>query len=200
MTRKILLSLATAVTLATPLAAQTRKTFKVPPGHMPPAGMCRVWVDGVPPGRQSAPTDCRTAELNRPANSHVVYGASSSGSVWRNGLNVTRDRDSLGRVIFRDASGRVVTRERTSDGWFIWRDANGNVLRREQVGDRRDDRDSDDKLSKSEKERLKAARKADKHRMKEDGKLQKGHDRDDEDTDDDRDGKNKGKGKGKSKG
>ena len=94
MTRKLILSLATAVALATPLAAQSRKTaFKVPPGHMPPAGMCRVWIDGVPPGRQPAATDCRTAELNRPANSHVVYGASSSGSVWRNGLNVTRERD-----------------------------------------------------------------------------------------------------------
>ena len=35
---------------------------KVPPGHMPPAGLCRVWYDGVPPGRQPRPTNCAEAE------------------------------------------------------------------------------------------------------------------------------------------
>ena len=47
---------------------------KVPPGHLPPKGMCRVWIDGVPPGRQPPVTDCVTAELNRTANSRVIYG------------------------------------------------------------------------------------------------------------------------------
>jgi hypothetical protein len=36
--------------------------------------MCRVWVDGVPPGQQPAPTDCRTAIRNRPANGRVIFG------------------------------------------------------------------------------------------------------------------------------
>ena len=34
---------------------------RVPPGHLPPAGQCRVWVDGTPPGQQAAPTSCRDA-------------------------------------------------------------------------------------------------------------------------------------------
>ena len=46
----------------------------VPRGHLPPAGMCRIWIDGVPPGRQPRPTDCRTAERNRPDNARVIYG------------------------------------------------------------------------------------------------------------------------------
>lgn len=191
MTRKLIVAMAAAAALAGPLAAQSRAVSKLPPGHMPPAGMCRIWLDGVPPGRQPAPTDCRTAELNRPVNARVIYGASSSGTVWRNGLKVTRERDALGRVIYRDANGRVVTRERTSDGWIIWRDANGNVLKRERLADRRsghDDDDRDNRMSKAEKERRKAARKAEKARGDRD------HD-DDHDDDDDDDRRKSGKGK-----
>ena len=33
----------------------------VPPGQMPPAGLCRVWYDGVPPGRQPGVTSCSEA-------------------------------------------------------------------------------------------------------------------------------------------
>ncbi len=36
--------------------------------------MCRVWVDGVPPGQQPAPTDCKTAIRNRPPNGRVIFG------------------------------------------------------------------------------------------------------------------------------
>jgi hypothetical protein len=36
--------------------------------------MCRIWIDGVPPGQQPAPTDCSTAERRRPANARVIYG------------------------------------------------------------------------------------------------------------------------------
>jgi hypothetical protein len=50
----------------------------IPPGHLPPRGMCRVWIDGLPPGRQPAVTDCATAERTRTANSRVIYGDSES--------------------------------------------------------------------------------------------------------------------------
>lgn len=57
-----------------PLAAQGRNGRGVPPGHVPPAGMCRIWIDGVPPGRQSPPTDCHTARRYVPRYGRVIYG------------------------------------------------------------------------------------------------------------------------------
>jgi hypothetical protein len=47
----------------------------VPRGHRPPPGMCRIWIDGVPPGQQPAPTDCATAVRERPANARVLFGS-----------------------------------------------------------------------------------------------------------------------------
>ncbi|MCE2903144.1 MAG: hypothetical protein ACK6DP_05465 [Gemmatimonas sp.] len=55
----------------------------IPAAYLPPAGMCRLWVDGVPPAQQPAPTDCATAVRNKPANGRVIYGpdkAKSGGS------------------------------------------------------------------------------------------------------------------------
>lgn len=46
----------------------------VPKEHMPPPGMCRIWLDGVPATQQPAPTDCPTAIRNRPPNGKVVFG------------------------------------------------------------------------------------------------------------------------------
>ncbi|MBV6522235.1 MAG: hypothetical protein MNPFHGCM_02381 [Gemmatimonadaceae bacterium] len=46
----------------------------VPKAYMPPAGMCRIWLNDVPASQQPAPTDCATAIKNRPANGRVVFG------------------------------------------------------------------------------------------------------------------------------
>jgi hypothetical protein len=56
----------------------SRKSQHVPPGQMPPAGMCRIWIDGVPPGQQPAPTDCQTAVATKPANARVIWGDQSA--------------------------------------------------------------------------------------------------------------------------
>jgi hypothetical protein len=50
----------------------------VPKEYQPPAGMCRVWVDGVPAAQQPAPTDCASAVRNKPANGRVIYGEDKS--------------------------------------------------------------------------------------------------------------------------
>ena len=83
-----------ALAISAPLAAQSNKfrtddvlssgssvqtqrgpgANKVPPGQLPPAGMCRIWIDGVPPGQQPAPTDCQTAVANKPANARILWG------------------------------------------------------------------------------------------------------------------------------
>ena len=69
----LIVSLA-ALAVAAPLGAQQLGPSRVPEGHKPPPGMCRIWIDGVPPGQQSAPTDCATAVRNRPSNGRVVWG------------------------------------------------------------------------------------------------------------------------------
>ena len=51
----------------------------VPKAYLPPAGMCRIWVDNVPPARQPAPTSCATAIRNKPPNARVVFPPGKDG-------------------------------------------------------------------------------------------------------------------------
>ena len=46
----------------------------VPKAYRPPPGMCRIWLDKVPPKQQPAPTDCKTAVHDKPANGRVIFG------------------------------------------------------------------------------------------------------------------------------
>ena len=63
-----------AFALASPARAQSGSQGDVPEGYRPPRGMCRIWIDGVPAGRQPAPTDCPTAIKRRPSNGRVIFG------------------------------------------------------------------------------------------------------------------------------
>ena len=67
-------AVALAIAVAAPLRGQTSRVDDVPQGYAPPAGMCRVWVDGVPASQQPAPTDCNSAMRSRPARSRVLIG------------------------------------------------------------------------------------------------------------------------------
>jgi hypothetical protein len=53
---------------------QSSRDQVVPRAFYPPAGMCRIWINEVPAGQQSAPTDCASAVRNRPANGKVLFG------------------------------------------------------------------------------------------------------------------------------
>jgi hypothetical protein len=61
---------------ARPLAAQDVRDLppQAPVTFTPPAGLCRVWLNGVPASQQPAPTDCASAIRNRPSNAAVVFG------------------------------------------------------------------------------------------------------------------------------
>lgn len=72
-------SAATLLILALPatMAGQSRPASSrdtVPLSLLPPAGKCRIWMDGVPAAQQPAPTDCATALRQRPANGTILYG------------------------------------------------------------------------------------------------------------------------------
>jgi len=63
------------VVMVTRVGAQSAgASSAIPDAYRPPPGMCRIWIDGVPPDRQPAPTDCATAVRRRPTNAKVVFG------------------------------------------------------------------------------------------------------------------------------
>jgi hypothetical protein len=138
------LSLAAIAAVSAPLAAQGRgrNAAGVPPGHMPPPGMCRIWIDGVPPGHQPRATDCATAQANVPYNGRVIYGNNTRGrgKYDRNGNGTVYDRNGDGVIDDRDAAGTgcswwdincrgTTARTGADGGWHqVGRDRNGNVV------------------------------------------------------------------------
>ena len=66
---------------ANPRTQQSQRCDQiVPPGFYPSAGMCRIWINGVPAAQQPAPTDCASAVRNRPANGKVLFGDDAAKS------------------------------------------------------------------------------------------------------------------------
>lgn len=50
------------------------KRIKVPPGHLPPPGMCRLWYYDRPPGHQPRPVSCRRIGRRIPYGAAVIRG------------------------------------------------------------------------------------------------------------------------------
>jgi hypothetical protein len=51
-----------------------RHYIKIPPGHMPPRGMCRVWFKDRPPGHQPPPVSCHRIGPRIPYGAVLVQG------------------------------------------------------------------------------------------------------------------------------
>ena len=64
---------------ASAVQAQTRSVY-TPNGQAVPAGMCRIWIDGVAVNQQPAATDCATARARAPRNSRIIYGANTGAT------------------------------------------------------------------------------------------------------------------------
>jgi hypothetical protein len=56
-------------------------TLSVPPGQLPPPGLCRVWFPGRPPGRQPKARACADVESIAPAGAWVLYRPSQDRTV-----------------------------------------------------------------------------------------------------------------------
>ena len=149
-------------------AQEHRRREVIPASELPAAGMCRVWVTGLPASRQSAATDCNTARANAPANSRIIYGNASNGRVFLDTRNPRYDP-------------RLDPRDPRYDPRYDPRLDPRN---------RRDDRDRRD-VSKEERKRTKEwekqERKRDKEWEKSRRKADKHHDGDDDEGDDDDD-------------
>ena len=204
--------------VASPLTAQGRgNSGRIPPGQMPRAGMCRVWIDGIPPGRQPAQTDCATARTQAAANGgRVIYGSSSRN---REDCTYSQSTNSVGDIIFGRTNNTVCEDRgsRVDGGWYqvgrgannnsIYerrtRDANGNLViqraRRNPNGtftilNTHYASDNDKQWRKAQRQQDKELRKEQKEQDKEWKKAQKGNgrgrgnsDRDNDDGDDDND-------------
>lgn len=47
---------------------------KVPPGHMPPPGQCRIWFPDRPPGHQPPPGSCHELRYHVPPGGYLIRG------------------------------------------------------------------------------------------------------------------------------
>jgi hypothetical protein len=165
--------------LGSVLGGSTRTTDRIPPGQLPPRGMCRVWIDGVPPGQQPAVTDCATAQrqaLGR-ANAHVIYGDQQSfpGKGKGKFKNKSTDRTSTARscsvwdVVVVGGQQVPVCRDRTQQGRVIDRRS------RQGDDDNEIDDDNDDRDEHHDEHRVKAGKGSESSKVRGKSKRGKGH-------------------------
>ena len=95
-------------------APGTAVVLSVPPGHLPEPGECRVWIPGVPPGRQPRPKsrDCTGIAAVAPPGSWILYRPTADRKL----VHVREvDRARVGVVVrvrvFEVESGRFVREE-----------------------------------------------------------------------------------------
>lgn len=49
------------------------RALRVPPGHYPPPGQCRIWYSGRPPGHQPPPGRCDSLVGRVPRGAFLLY-------------------------------------------------------------------------------------------------------------------------------
>lgn len=118
---------------------------RVPPGHRPRRGQCRLWYPGLPPGHQPPPTRCTALRGAFHPEVLIVTWRGVVQPVWRpgprgvvvGGAGIRRAVPRTGRIVY-GITGRI-----EGDGW-----ARGEGWHRERRRDRdgwEDDRWDDDR-------------------------------------------------------
>lgn len=64
-----------------PQSYPSYRTLKIPPGHLPPPGQCRIWYPGKPPGHQPPPTSCESAMASAKGNGWVISRAAGNKKI-----------------------------------------------------------------------------------------------------------------------
>lgn len=64
-------------------------TTMIPPGQYPPAGLCRLWIVGPPPGQQARPAAC-DALGTIPAGAFILF----NGKAWDADYDWSTDPDA----------------------------------------------------------------------------------------------------------
>jgi hypothetical protein len=66
--------LAGCVVYDEPRPVYHEQPVKIPPGHLPPPGQCRIWYPGTPPGHQPPPGPCHVLRHQVPPGAILVQG------------------------------------------------------------------------------------------------------------------------------
>lgn len=107
----LLVTMTTGLAGAALAQGRGRASTGYPPGFRPPPGMCRVWIQGLPPGQQPGVTDCVTARASAPANARVIYGDRSDNPAFRTRTGV------YSRTVYDANGNRVLQRvQRNTNG------------------------------------------------------------------------------------
>lgn len=94
--------LSSSLLCLTPLVAQGQERasrLDVPREMLPPAGKCRIWMEGVAPAQQPAPTDCQTALRQRPSTGTVVFGPAAKEAPAQGFVRLRSVQDTSARAI-----------------------------------------------------------------------------------------------------
>lgn len=123
-----------------------------------PAGMCRIWIDGLPAAFQSGPTDCNTARARVPANGRIIYGRTAQGSVYGNDGRYDPRRDSRASQYDPRLDRSSSRYDRRYDD-----DYNRKAAKIRQQYERKQQREREAYLRRMQKEREKAWKKSHQH-------------------------------------
>ncbi len=70
----VVVMLAGCVVYEEPAPVYQAKPVKIPPGHLPPPGQCRIWFPDRPPGHQPPPGSCKKLQHQVPPGAILVRG------------------------------------------------------------------------------------------------------------------------------
>lgn len=82
------------------------RTIRVPPGHYPPRGACRVWYAGRPPGHQPSPVRCDRLYGRAPYGAFILYNGNAWDANYDWYQHERRYRGTVPRVIVRIVQSR----------------------------------------------------------------------------------------------
>ena len=114
---------ATTTTTSRPAPQEQRRgnsevvhTLGIPPGHLPPPGQCRVWVQGRPPGQQARARSCSGIAATAPTGSWIIYRPGRDNAVHVHVMDPSRQ----GRIY-------VVRHYNNNGRWVKDEDANDHA-------------------------------------------------------------------------
>lgn len=92
----------------------TAATLGIPPGHLPPPGLCKVWMPGEPPGQQKKKYeagDCSYVERQVPPGGWLVYRPSKDKKEVRVSVYDSRRPEVIAIRFFDVATGAFLREE-----------------------------------------------------------------------------------------